>query len=79
MIALELLQEELDAYDFGDIELCDARVSNLKSAIAELEALQTSKPCDGCINKPLYGDNYDHVCGNCSRFYGDHYTIMEGE
>jgi len=35
--------------------------------------IQSSRSCDGCINKPLPKGNYPEACETCSRFYADNY------
>ena len=60
--------------EMQDVIECQKKaIAERNSKIEELESLYS---CDGCINKPLEGENYDELCGQCRRFYGDHYTIL---
>ena len=54
--------------------------NNIDEAIAELEALQQPKTCDGCkyedgeIYKTLIEHGYDiHICSLCSRGTNDYF------
>jgi len=40
---------------------------------------QAPKTCDGCVRKPLQGENYFDPCGQCKRFYADYYEAKESE
>lgn len=59
---------------FDQQDQLQQHIKSLEAQLANTEQLT----CDGCINKPNIGDNYDDICGYCSRFYSDHYTYIEG-
>jgi hypothetical protein len=75
MKALEILKHQLGIYSNSTMRLL---VTEHPEAIAELEALQATKSCDGCVNEMYYGLEY---CTNCSRakFVWDNYEPKEAK
>ena len=77
MKALEILNtlrdDFIDCYERGFAKQCDWK--HIDEAIAELEALQVPKTCDGCIYYSV-DDWNDFVCKHtipCSRYCDDYY------
>lgn len=38
-----------------------------------------AKTCNGCKHQPLQGENYYDPCGDCKRFYADHYEPKDSQ
>jgi hypothetical protein len=81
MKALEILKEisSLSAMQLGQLRVINGLQTfankNLNEAIAELEALQASKSCDGCkweFEDFRLSNGFD-VCNYCTREHIDRY------
>ena len=67
-------------------EICNPKIVTTEmfnEAIAELEALQQPKSCDGCIRLPFIlielAKRDGGKCGTCKRFVKDHYELEPKE
>lgn len=77
MKALDILKIQLqaiEAWGFKSDDL-DNQILETKEAIAELEALQAPKTCDGCRNIGKLMD----ICCDCSRMWSDKFEPKGSE
>ena len=47
------------------------------SLVEDVIALEAPKTCDGCVHKPIQGENYYDPCEQCKQFYGDYYEAKK--
>lgn len=73
MKALEILKEfKIIEINWGQTPF---QISEYDEAIAELEALQAIKTCEGCESQ----HNMDNDCFRCSRYHHDYYEPKESK
>ncbi len=81
MKALEILKrlQNSDYFDRSKLKL--SKEYTLENAIAELEALQQPKSCDGCTTLPFVltelAKKNGGKCGTCKRFVKDNFQPKE--